>query len=72
MIGYTPKQLFALDSFTDILSDEQTDNLLDHVEFVCDGEADVVANGPEVFTPSVRSSTQRSQKLWCAMHINLS
>jgi light-regulated signal transduction histidine kinase (bacteriophytochrome) len=23
LIGYTPKQLFALDSFTDILSDEQ-------------------------------------------------
>ena len=70
MIGYTPKQLFALDSFTDILSDEQADNLLDHIDFIRDDDADVVANGPEVFTMSVRSPTRRNQKLWCAMHIN--
>lgn len=70
MIGYTPKQLFALESFTDILSDEQADNLLDHVDFIRDEEADVVINGPEVFTVSVRSPTRRSHKLWCAMHIN--
>lgn len=70
MIGYTPKQLFALESFTDILSDEQADNLLDHIDFIRDDDADVVANGPEVFTTSVRSPTRRSQKLWCAMHIN--
>ena len=70
MIGYTPKQLFALDSFTDILSEEQADNLLDHIDFIRDDEADVVANGPEVFTISVRSPTRRNQKLWCAMHVN--
>ncbi|KAM0723957.1 hypothetical protein Q7P37_000948 [Cladosporium fusiforme] len=70
LLGYTPKQLFALESFTDILSDEQADNLLDHVDFIRDEEADVVANGPEVFTMSVRTPTRRSQKLWCAMHIN--
>jgi light-regulated signal transduction histidine kinase (bacteriophytochrome) len=70
LIGYTPKQLFALESFTDILSDEQADNLLDHVDFIRDEEADVVINGPEVFTLSVRSPTRKSHKLWCAMHIN--
>lgn len=70
LIGYTPKQLFALESFTDILSDEQTDNLLDHVDFIRDEDSNVVANGPEVFTMSVRSPTRRNQKLWCAMHIN--
>ena len=70
IIGYTPKQLFALDSFTDILSDEQADNLLDHIDFIRDDDADVVANGPEVFTMSVRSPTRRNQKLWCAMHVN--
>lgn len=70
LIGYTPKQLFALDSFTDVLSDEQADNLLDHIDFIRDEESDVVVNGPEVFTMSVRSPTRRNQKLWCAMHIN--
>ncbi|KAK5133864.1 hypothetical protein LTR08_007195 [Meristemomyces frigidus] len=70
LIGYTPKQLFALDSFTDILTEEQADNLLDHVDFIRDEDADVTANGPEVFTMSVRSPARKNQKLWCAMHIN--
>ena len=70
LIGYTPKQLFALDSFTDILSEEQADNLLDHVDFIRDEDADVITNGPEVFTMSIRSPQRKNQKLWCAMHIN--
>ncbi|GAB7366462.1 hypothetical protein MBLNU230_g8257t1 [Neophaeotheca triangularis] len=68
--GYTPKQLFALESFTDILSEEQAENMLDHVDFIRDEEADVTTNGPEVFTMSIRSPSRRNQKLWCAMHIN--
>ena len=70
LIGYTPKQLFALDSFTDILSEEQADNLLDHVDFIRDEDSDVVTNGPEVFTVAIRSPQRKNQKLWCAMHIN--
>ncbi|KAI4745305.1 hypothetical protein E4T50_04354 [Aureobasidium sp. EXF-12298] len=69
LIGYTPKQLFALDSFTDILSEDQTDNLLDHVDFIRDEEADVSTNGPEVFTMSIRTPQRKLQKLWCAVHI---
>ncbi|GAB7349349.1 hypothetical protein MBLNU459_g8481t1 [Dothideomycetes sp. NU459] len=70
LIGYTPKQLFELESFTDILSEEQTDNLLDHVDFIRDEDADVTTNGPEVFTMSIRTPHRKVQKLWCAMHIN--
>lgn len=70
LIGYSPKQLFALDSFTDILSEEQADNILDHIDFIRDEDADVTVNGPEVFTMSIRSPQRKSQKLWCAMHIN--
>ncbi|KAM3415484.1 Signal transduction histidine-protein kinase BarA [Cercospora zeina] len=70
LIGYSPQQLFALDSFTDILSEEQADNLLDHVDFIRDEDADVVTNGPEVFTMSIRNAQRKSQKFWCAMHIN--
>ena len=70
LIGYTPKQLFALDSFTDILSEDQTDNLLDHIDFIRHDDADVTANGPEVFTLSIRSPQRKVHKLWCAMHIN--
>lgn len=70
IIGYTPKQLFGLDNFCDILSDEQADNLLDHLDFIRDEGADPATNGPEVFTLSVRPPQGRSMKLWCAMHIN--
>ena len=70
IIGYTPQRLFALESFCDILSEEQTENLLDHVDFIRDEEGDPAINGPEVFTMSIRSPRNRLQKVWCAMHIN--
>jgi light-regulated signal transduction histidine kinase (bacteriophytochrome)/CheY-like chemotaxis protein len=70
MIGHTPKQLFDLESFTDILSEEQADNLLDHIDFVTDEETDVERNGPELFTLSIRNPKRKSIKFWCAMHIN--
>jgi light-regulated signal transduction histidine kinase (bacteriophytochrome) len=70
LIGRTPKELFALESFTDILSDEQADNLLDHIDFIKDEESDVVANGPEVFTLGIKvPGVSRTRKLWCAIHI---
>ena len=68
IIGYTPKQLFELDSFCDILSEEQTDNLLDHVDFVREEDSAPAIHGPEVFTITIRSPTRKLQKLWCAMH----
>ena len=70
IIGYTPKQLFALESFTDILSEEQTDNLLDHVDFIRSEDVDPAMNGPEVFTLAIRSPTRKMHKMWCAMHSN--
>jgi light-regulated signal transduction histidine kinase (bacteriophytochrome) len=68
--GYSPRQLFELDSFTDILTEDQADNLLDHIDFIRDEDADVVTNGPEVFTLSVRTLSKKNIKLWCAMHVN--
>ncbi|KAM0272530.1 hypothetical protein ACHAQH_008690 [Verticillium albo-atrum] len=70
IIGYTPKQLFDLSSFLDILSEEQQDNLLDHIDFIRDEDADPATNGPEVFSLTVRPSRRKITKLWCAIHIN--
>jgi light-regulated signal transduction histidine kinase (bacteriophytochrome)/CheY-like chemotaxis protein len=70
IIGYTPAQLFRLESFLDIFTEEQADNLSDHLDFIRDDDAaDVVVNGPEVFMISLRPPHQRTKKLWCAMHI---
>jgi light-regulated signal transduction histidine kinase (bacteriophytochrome) len=72
IIGYTPQELFKLQNFSDILSDEQAENLLDHVDFIRDEEADPANNGPEVFTLAIRSprGSKKNQKLWCGMHIH--
>lgn len=70
LIGYGPSDLFALDSFCDILSEEQAANLLDHLDFIRDAAEDPALNGPEVFTLAVRSPGRRITKMWCAMHVN--
>lgn len=70
IIGYSPAQLFKLDNFLDIFTEEQADNLLDHLDFIRDDEAaDVLQNGPEVFMLSIRPPQHRTRKLWCAMHV---
>jgi len=69
ILGYTPDQLFALESFTSILSEEQTANFLEHLDYV-QNDADVATSGPEVFSLSISSPTKDELKLWCAMHIN--
>lgn len=71
LLGYTPQQLFRLESFLNILTEEQQDNLLDHIDFIRDEDADPAANGPEVFSISIRARKEKkSVKLWCAIHIN--
>lgn len=70
LLGYSPKQLFRLKNFMDILTEEQQDNLLDHIDFIRDDEADPASNGPEVFSLSIRPPKKRNFKLWCAIHIN--
>ena len=70
MIGYSPKELFALESFADILSEEQAENLMDHIDFVRDDDTEVEGNGPDVFTLSVLDPKGESRKFWCALHIN--
>ncbi|KAI0204506.1 hsp90-like protein [Astrocystis sublimbata] len=72
IIGCSPAELFALGSFTDILSEEQADNLLDHIDFIRDEESDPAVNGPDVFSISVRPPESRPIKLWCGMHVNQS
>ncbi|KAI9926270.1 hypothetical protein ASPWEDRAFT_175000 [Aspergillus wentii DTO 134E9] len=67
IIGYSPKDLFALDSFCDILKDDQADTLLDHVDFIRD-DADPGVDGPEVFILSVKPPKGSSRKFWCAIH----
>jgi light-regulated signal transduction histidine kinase (bacteriophytochrome) len=69
IIGYTAKQLFALKSFTDVLSDKETETLLDHIDFVRDSDIDIESSGPELFALAIRRPDRTSQKLWCAIYV---
>jgi light-regulated signal transduction histidine kinase (bacteriophytochrome) len=68
-LGYSPKQLFELKSFCDILSEDQADNLLDHIDFVRDDAHDPSVDGPEVFSMSICTADGERRKLWCATHV---
>lgn len=71
LLGYSPRSLFRLSNFLDIFTDDQQDNLLDHIDFIKDEDADPAMNGPEVLSISVRHpKLGRSVKLWCAIHTN--
>ncbi|KAK3381636.1 hypothetical protein B0H63DRAFT_524336 [Podospora didyma] len=71
IIGYSPSELFRAADFLELLSDDQADNLLDHIDFIRDEDADPAINGPEVFSLSIRPPKKpRAVKLWCAIHIS--
>lgn len=58
-----------MDSFCNILSEEQTENLHEHLDFVRDHDSDPVHSGPDVFPLTVTSPNSTEIKLWCAIHI---
>ncbi|KAJ5129999.1 CheY-like superfamily [Penicillium bovifimosum] len=66
---YSPKELFELENFCDILSEEQADTLLDHLDFVRDDAYDPSVDGPEVFSLSTRTPTGECRRFWCATHV---
>ncbi|KAI0142688.1 hsp90-like protein [Xylariaceae sp. FL1272] len=70
IIGFTPQELFRLRSFTDVFSEQQSDNLLDHIDFIRDEDTEPAVNGPDVFSISVRPPKMKQIKLWCALHVN--
>ncbi|RAH78991.1 sensor histidine kinase/response regulator [Aspergillus japonicus CBS 114.51] len=69
ILDHSPSSLFALESFCDLLSEDQADILLDHVDFVRDEGHDPSADGPEVFILSVNDRTGRPRRFWCAIHV---
>ncbi|EAW20629.1 putative sensor histidine kinase/response regulator [Aspergillus fischeri NRRL 181] len=70
ILGHSPKCLFALPNFCDILDEEQTDNLLDHLDFVRDDGYDPSVDGPEVFLLSVKLPSGKPRRFWCAAHLS--
>ncbi|GFF27453.1 cyanobacterial phytochrome B [Aspergillus udagawae] len=70
ILGYSPKCLFALPNFCDILDEDQTENLLDHLDLVREGGYDPSVDGPEVFLLSVKLPSGKPRRFWCATHLS--
>ncbi|KAJ5776212.1 uncharacterized protein N7511_001223 [Penicillium nucicola] len=73
VMGYSPDDLFELDSFCDILSTSHVDTFLDHTSFVLEDEYEVVNHGPEIFLLTLLpreplGQNMRCEKIWCTMH----
>ncbi|EAW13553.1 putative sensor histidine kinase/response regulator [Aspergillus clavatus NRRL 1] len=69
-LGYSPRSLFALPTFSDILDEDQADILLDHIDFVCEEGYDPSLDGPEVFLLAINLPAGKSRRFWCATHVN--
>jgi hypothetical protein len=67
--GYSPKQMFGIQSFCDIMNEDQADVLLDYIDFVRDDAYDPSVDGPEIFALSIRTPTGESRRFWCATHV---
>ncbi|RHZ55745.1 putative sensor histidine kinase/response regulator [Aspergillus thermomutatus] len=70
ILGYTPKSLFALQNFCDILDEDQADSLLDHLDFVREDGYDPSVDGPEVFLLSLKLPSDKPRRFWCAAHLS--
>ena len=68
VIGYTPDELFELESSLALLPESHIPAFLSHVQFVLSDEYDVEMLGPEVFGLSLSTSHGESRKMWCTMH----
>lgn len=67
ILGYTPDELFELESICNILSSSQQNSFTENVRTVLDDDYDVELTGPEVFDLSI-STSEGDRRLWCTMH----
>ncbi|KAJ5773069.1 hypothetical protein N7457_007965 [Penicillium paradoxum] len=68
ILGYSPDELFQLESFRDILPSSGQSNFLGRAQFVSSDDYAVERSGPEVFPLYILSSNGDSQSMWCTMH----
>jgi hypothetical protein len=67
-LGYSPAELFRCGDFLSVLSEEQAENLLEHIEYAQDDLSPQV-EGPDVFSLIVTGPDSVEIKLWCAVHV---
>jgi light-regulated signal transduction histidine kinase (bacteriophytochrome) len=70
IMGFSPKQLFEMETFTDVLKEDQLTNFLEHLDIVRDDSYDLVIDGPEVFLLKIQGPSGDLTRFWCATHVS--
>ncbi|KAJ5366654.1 hypothetical protein N7541_000595 [Penicillium brevicompactum] len=70
IIGFAPRRLFDLESFTDILQEDQSVTFLEHLDLVRDDSYDLIIDGPEVFLLAIQGPHGKITRFWCATHVS--
>lgn len=68
IVGYTPRELFDLDCFCEILHHDQRDDFLYHARFVRDQDRNVEQHGPDVLILFISTPDSRTKSFWCTVH----
>jgi hypothetical protein len=71
VLGLSPQYLFSINSFAEVLNQDQENTLRDHLTFCREEQHESHdLDGPEVFLISGKSQDDREEwTCWCAMHI---
>ncbi|CAG7920650.1 unnamed protein product [Penicillium olsonii] len=70
IMGLSPQSLFAIESFTDVLKEDQQAIFLEHLDNVRDDSYDLTIDGPEVFLVAIQGATGNLTRYWCATHVS--
>jgi light-regulated signal transduction histidine kinase (bacteriophytochrome) len=71
IMGRTPEELFALDSFLDLLGKDEANDFKERVDLLKDTDVEVSINGPQVFLfELISTSSSQPLKFWCALHLD--
>ncbi|KAJ5982993.1 CheY-like superfamily [Penicillium waksmanii] len=70
IMGISPQQLFDMESFTDVLKEDQLASFLEHLDYVRDDSYDLVIDGPEVFLLAIQGPSGVLTRFWCAIHVS--
>ncbi|CAG8420152.1 unnamed protein product [Penicillium salamii] len=68
IIGYSPEDLFDIQSFCDLLHSPHRDKFIAHSKSALDYQYGIEDSGPEVFSLSVMSPSGDPQEVWCTLH----
>lgn len=70
IMGFSPQRLFDMESFTDVLKEDQLATFLEHLDYVRDDSYDLIIDGPEVFLLAIQGPSGDLTRFWCATHVS--